>query len=161
MERNKEEREPNVINMQGGTYNHHVDIFVQHNHFGNNEHKYKEKPVFDLSDHNMMREVLTPIVRLIQNSRQWFPLYRILVDGKYIDKGDYEYFASKMKLIFGDELPKPIDVKDLSRLEVLSFALPFNQWTPDNAPVQGQTYRQYSKIGDYSRIVFGIDYEKI
>lgn len=159
MEKNFDEQSrPRVFNMQGGHYYEHVDIVVHHNHYSNSDNEKAKQPVFDMADTELMRSILNPIVSLIKNSRQWFPLYRILVDGNYIKKGDYADFQAKMLNIFDNQLPIPIDTHDLSKLEVLCFAQPFNKWNKENAPVQGNTYRQYNKIGECSKEVFGIIY---
>lgn len=159
MEKNRDAQcTKRIFNMQGGHYYEHADIVVNHNHYNSNEDGNKNKPIFDLSDTAFMRPILDPIVSLIKNSRQWFPLYRILVDGNYVKKGDFVDFQSKMQAIYDNNLPIPIDIRDLSKLEVQSFALPFNKWNIQNAPVQGNTFNHYNKIGEYSKEVFGIIY---
>ena len=96
-----------------------------------------------------MEEVDERIVKigpLVVHARQWFSVYRALVDKTLTEENDFTGICDRVKrLLPGHEhLPDP---KELSKMNVLSFTKPLSMWVESNAPVKGQRFRDYLRIG--------------
>ena len=102
--------------------------------------KGKDEPK-DLTDEVVQRAV-KKLLPHMTNSRQWYCVYRVLVDKGYIhDRAFYELRECMDKLFPGNEFT--INVKDLSRLAVGSFDKRLFFWEEQTAPVQGKRYGEY------------------
>ena len=100
-----------------------------------------DKPITE----TMIARALKAVMPMIQNNRQWFSIYRVLVDRKRIQKGDYVGFVSLIQDILGEEAPN-ITIDDLRRMSVMCFNKPFVMWTPENAPVKDKRFFVYLDI---------------
>lgn len=80
------------------------------------------------------------------HARQWYAVYRALLDKTLIEEGDFSGFCDRVKRLLPEHkhLPEP---KELSRMAVQSFAKPIPLWTESNAPVGGSRFRDYLRIG--------------
>lgn len=79
-------------------------------------------------------------------SRQWFAVYRALVDYNVVAAGDIQGFCFRVKALLPDFKSLP-DAKDLaSRMDVMSFSKPVAMWTESNAPVAGARFEEYRRI---------------
>lgn len=102
------------------------------------------------------RPVVTPqmvmwsIVRIapmVKNGRQWYAVFRAMVDKKLLGKTDYEEFC----LLVGRSVPghEHLPVADqMQRLAVQSFAKPVVLWEKSDAPVKGKPFENYKRIGE-------------
>lgn len=91
-----------------------------------------------------VREVLP----LIRYGRQWYAVYRVLADRKVVREGNYSGFLGLLGDIMGDEAPS-VNVRELQRMAVQSFARPVAQWDADNAPVVGKWFEDYLNIAKF------------
>lgn len=112
----------------------------------------------------MMKRTFTPleiahalkvVVGSVRNNRQWFAVYRVLCDLQVV--ASCEGFAELLGDIMVEEAPR-LDLADLRKLEVLSFAKPLDHWDENNAPVTGRTFLTYKNIAlDFRRALVGND----
>lgn len=95
------------------------------------------------------KELDTLIVKIsaeITISRQWYSVYRAMVDCGVWTMGDIQGFCNRVKQLLPDFNFLP-DAKDLaSRMDVMSFAKPLTMWTERNAPVGGARFEEYRRI---------------
>ena len=78
-------------------------------------------------------------------ARLWYAVYRMMADYSLVQVEDYDTFIYKVQ----KEVPhhKFLPTKaELQRLAVQSFAKPVKQWTPEDAPVKGQRFKNYLAI---------------
>lgn len=96
-----------------------------------------------------MKEVDERIVKIgpmVVHARQWFSVYRALLDKRLTEEDDFLNFCDRVKRLLPDHEHLP-DPKELSKMNVLSFAKPLSMWVESNAPVKGQRFRDYLRIG--------------
>ena len=92
-------------------------------------------------------QALRAIAPKIKIARQWFAVYRVLVDKGVIRDGDYDAFCN---LVAGElpqhpHLPKPVE---MNRLATDCFTKPVAKWREDNAPVKGKRFLDYLMIAN-------------
>ena len=91
-------------------------------------------------------ERIVKIGPMVVHSRQWFSVYRALLDKELTEADDFLSFCNRVKRLLPDHKHLP-DYKDLMRINVLSFSKPLSMWVESNAPVRGQRFRDYLRIG--------------
>lgn len=97
-----------------------------------------DKQVFD---------ALKQVKYRISNQRLWYAIYRPLVQVNKIAEGDFVQFEKFINRLL-DELPVPINVKDLrTKVDVGSFKNNVDKWTSDGiVPVTGNLFNQYKNL---------------
>ena len=80
---------------------------------------------------------------LIASKRQWFSVIKVLMWRGYVCDGD---FAGAVAMIQKMVPEIELDAKDMSRLNVLSFSKPLEQWDVSDAPVEGNVFMRYKDI---------------
>ena len=110
---------------------------------------FVEKPRVVTSE--MAAEVIREIAGQIAVARQWYAVYRPLVDCKVIAEGGYEEFSEWVKRIVPSHphLPKAVEMQ---RMYDKSFRNPVVLWDKKNAPVQGKRFEDYRKIAEEVRM---------
>lgn len=93
----------------------------------------------------MIQRAIKEVLPLIQSNRQWFSVYRVLVDRGYINDEDFSVFVSLINNLMKDEAPK-LYPDDLRKMSVDCFRKPFVLWTPENAPIRDKRFFDYLKI---------------
>ena len=78
--------------------------------------------------------------------RMWFAVYAAMADAGVVERGDFPAFEKLLAAACPEGLPRRLDVRDLRRLNVLSFAGPIGIWTERNAPVTGSTFGKYERL---------------
>ena len=91
-------------------------------------------------------ERIVKIGPMVVHARQWFSVYRALLDKTLTEENDFLNFCDRVKRLLPDHEHLP-DYKDLMRINVLSFTKPLSMWVESNAPVKGQRFRDYLRIG--------------
>lgn len=91
-------------------------------------------------------ERIVKIGPMVVHARQWFSVYRALLDKELTEADDFLSFCNRVKRLLPDHKHLP-DYKDLMRINVLSFSKPLSMWVESNAPVRGQRFRDYLRIG--------------
>lgn len=85
---------------------------------------------------------ITPLVTL---GRQWYAVYRAMVDRGAVREEDYEGFIAVVTETVPENACLPT-TRELQRVAVGSFTKPVTQWREDNAPVQGKRFKDYVSI---------------
>jgi len=107
---------------------------------------------YDQISPEAIRRALTEVAPLISCKRQWFAVYAVLHQHNLVCS--YHAFGHLLDRLLADKAPA-LNLNELSRMEVLSFARPVSCWDPDNAPVSGQRFNQYLSIAQmFSRELF-------
>lgn len=107
--------------------------------------KNKLKAASNLTD----AEVDERIARMgdfVVHARQWYAVYRALLDKNLTHEDDFSGFCERVKRLLPEHLHLP-EPKELSRMAVQSFAKPIPLWAESNAPVSGSRFRDYLRIG--------------
>lgn len=92
---------------------------------------------------NAIKEI-APMVKV---GRQWYAVYRAMVDMGVHELNDYDGFCRKIIMVLPEHDKLPVS-DELQRLNVDSFRKPIGSWKEDNAPVQGKRFREYLAIGN-------------
>ena len=82
---------------------------------------------------------------MVTNSRQWYSVFRALVDVQVLGVEDYDVFCELVAGAVSDYEIQPV-VRELQRMAVDCFAKPISLWREEKAPVTGKRYKQYLKI---------------
>ncbi len=90
-------------------------------------------------------ESIVVVSAKIKNGRQWFAVYRVLVDAGIVTLADYSGFCKMVKEAVPEHefLPSPVEI---GRLAIDSFKKPVAQWNPKYAPVSGKRFDDYLEI---------------
>lgn len=87
---------------------------------------------------------------MIKNKRQWFAVYRALVDCNtahpVVKEKDFAGFYALLHEVMGDEAPE-LNLSDLRRMDILSMARPLERWDADNSPVAASRFYDYLSVG--------------
>lgn len=107
--------------------------------------KNKMKAAKKLSSKEVDERIIK-IGPMVQHARQWFAVYRALLDKELAEKDDFVGFCDRIKRLLPDHkhLPEP---KEMGRMNVQSFSKPIAMWTETNAPVRGTRFKDYLSIG--------------
>ena len=103
------------------------------------QHKAKESRV--ITD-DALHRALSEIADSIKTKRQWFAVYRVLVDNNVIYDSDWNTFID---LVSQHTTHRNLDVDDLRRLNVMCFARPLSKWTREKSPAP-KVYNDYVTI---------------
>ncbi|MBR4338018.1 MAG: hypothetical protein IKP91_07265 [Bacteroidaceae bacterium] len=94
---------------------------------------------------DVVTAALQQIALDIKLARQWYAVFRVLVDEGVMKAKDYESFCDMVREAVPDHATLPTS-DGLQRIAVDSFAKPVARWTPTDAPVQGKRYEDYLRI---------------
>ena len=109
-----------------------------------NETKRKMKAARRLEDWQVdvaIKEIAPQVV----HARQWYAVYRQMVDFKVTDEDSYEAFCMRVASLLPDHEHLPT-ARELQRMAVLSFAKQVTLWNEKNAPVKGKYFLDYQRI---------------
>ena len=90
--------------------------------------------------------VIKEIAYRVKAGRQWYAVYRPLVEKEAVDEGDFVAFCSLVNKAVPQHEHLPT-VIELQRMAVQSFRKPVRLWKPKDAPVQGKRFTDYQQIG--------------
>ena len=108
------------------------------------QHKQKEcKAITD----EVLHRSLSEIADSIKTKRQWFAVYRVLVDNNVIYDSDWNTFID---LVSQHTSHRNLDMHDLRRLNVMCFARPLAKWTREKSPCP-KVYNEYVAIAQTFR----------
>ena len=88
---------------------------------------------------------LREIGELVLHARQWYAVYRSMLDKELVVEGDFVGFCERVCSLLPEHkhLPTP---RELARMAVQSFAKPVSMWVSADAPVQGSRFYDYLRI---------------
>lgn len=109
-----------------------------------NIRRSKETPLLPLTD-DMIANAVEEIAHEIYLRRLWISVYRPLKDRGSDWAEDYEAFCEN---VFTAVPRHPIQpsVRELQRMDVMSFAKPVRLWSRNDAPVDGKRFAEYLKL---------------
>lgn len=81
----------------------------------------------------------------VKNARQWYAVYRALLDREATEKDDYAGFVELVERLVPEHTHLPIPI-ELRRMAVQSFRKPVALWERRDAPVSGARYDDYLRI---------------
>lgn len=95
------------------------------------------------------------LAKQIKAGRQWYAVFRPLVDVTFLTAKDYDEFVGMVRKVVPDHehLPKRLE---LQRMAVGSFTKPVKKWREDNAPVRGTRFYNYKAIAMHTFDVLGV-----
>ena len=79
-------------------------------------------------------------------ARQWFAVYRAMVDKDVLKVEDFETFCSMVIKAVPEHEHLPAS-DELQRLAVQSFRKTIAKWDPKDAPVKGKRFQAYLNLG--------------
>lgn len=88
------------------------------------------------------------IVRMadeVKHGRQWYAVYRSMVDKRAHDEGAYSDFCDMVERLVPEHEHLPV-ASELRRLAVQSFRKPASLWDRSDAPVSGSRFDDYLRI---------------
>ena len=106
--------------------------------------KMKEKTEKPCISDEKVGFAIREIAPIITVARLWYAVFRVMVDYNVFGKDHYDSFINRLRKEVPDHEHIPTRAEML-RMVTQSFAKPVKQWSPDNAPVQGQRYKTYEK----------------
>lgn len=82
----------------------------------------------------LLKERIERVKHLIKINRHWFSICKVLMLEHYVGEGDFEYAQSLILEAYeGDALPKPIDYKDIAKINVGGMKGKPEEWYDDVA----------------------------
>ena len=91
-----------------------------------------------------IEETIRVVAQHVENKRQWYAVYRAMLDRNAIGD-DYYGFVELVTGLVPEHGHQPV-VAELRRIAVQSFRKPVALWNRDDAPVAGQRYDDYLRI---------------
>lgn len=94
-----------------------------------------------------VKEVIREIAPQVKNTRQWYAVFRPLVDKGCLPSYGYDTFVEWVQEIC-EGYPYLPSATELRRMVIDSFAKPVNQWNMDKAPVSGKRFKDYLNLAE-------------
>ena len=85
--------------------------------------------------------------KVVKNGRQWYAVYRSMVDMGALCEGEYSAFCDKVAKLLPEHGHLPT-VGELKRMAVQSFRKRVALWKKGDAPVTGQRFDDYLRIAN-------------
>lgn len=102
-----------------------------------------------------VEQSIREVAPMIKVARQWYAVFRAMVDAGVISKKAYDTFCSTVRREVPEHEHLPVS-DEIQRLAIQSFAKPVNKWTADDAPVKGKRFDEYLKIARQMSELLGI-----
>ncbi len=106
--------------------------------------KNKNKSAHKLTDAEVDSKLLL-IANEVKHARQWYAVFRMMVDRKVQDEDDMQGFVERVRRLLPTHTHLPV-AKELMRMAVQSFSKPVSMWISTNAPVSGARFKDYLNI---------------
>lgn len=101
-----------------------------------------------------VNEIIVKMGDEVKHARQWYAVYRAMVDNKVMPEDSLQPFCERVKSLLPEHGHLPAH-KELSRIAVQSFSRQVSMWRPDNAPVSGARYMDYLAIAQMTDRLLG------
>lgn len=101
-----------------------------------------------------VNEIIVKMGDEVKHARQWYAVYRAMVDNKVTPEDSLQPFCERVKSLLPEHGHLPAH-KELSRIAVQSFSRQVSMWRPDNAPVSGARYMDYLAIAQMTDRLLG------
>ena len=90
-------------------------------------------------------EIIREMGDVVKNGRQWYAVYRAMVDEKVLEADEYGPFCKKVASLLPMQRHLP-DARELKRMAVQSFRKAVCCWREEDAPVTGMRFDEYMRI---------------
>lgn len=111
---------------------------------GKDEVKRKEVPA------ERIAEIIRDMGDVVKNGRQWYAVFRPMVDVEALEACDYDLFVEKVSELLPAHKCLPV-VPELRRMAVQSFRKKVSEWKESDAPVGGHHFRDYLRIANLTK----------
>ncbi len=92
--------------------------------------------------------VLRDVSSMVTYARQWYAVFRAMVDSLVVGRDDYRGFVGMVERAVPDNACPPT-AAELRRMAIQSFSKPVALWESSNAPVSNQRFYDYLRIARY------------
>ncbi|MCQ2214001.1 MAG: hypothetical protein MJZ36_10220 [Bacteroidaceae bacterium] len=114
------------------------------------EAKEDDKESQPLSSQSL-KDKIESVKHLIKNNRHWFSICKVLMKARKVGIGDFEAAANMILEAYGNNpLPKPIDVKDISKINVGGMKGNPEEWYDD-------VTNEVHNFGSYQTLAFAFE----
>jgi hypothetical protein len=104
--------------------------------------------------------VIVEVGAQVKHARQWYAVYRALLDSQQADEGSLTPFCEHVAQLLPDHGHLPT-ARELQRMAVQSFAKPVALWNPTNAPVSGVRFTDYLRIAHLTAELLEAQHDKL
>lgn len=94
-----------------------------------------------------LQYILLEMGEVVKHGRQWYAVYRAMVDKKLLEDGDYSEFCDKVASLMPGHGHLPV-ASELRRMAVQTFRKSPTLWERGDAPVSGQRFDDYLRIAN-------------
>lgn len=94
-----------------------------------------------------IEQIIREMGDVVKQGRQWYAVYRAMVDKGVLENGDYGFFCDKVIQVLPEHGHLPV-ASELRRLAVQSFRKPVALWKSNDAPVSNYRYEAYLRIAN-------------
>lgn len=98
--------------------------------------------------------IIREIAPTITVARQWYAVFRAMVDMDVVGEEDFEAFCTMIQTEVPEHPHLPVR-DEIQRMAIMSFAKPVSLWNPDNAPVQGKRFNDYLRTAKQTKRILG------
>lgn len=91
---------------------------------------------------NRAEQTVRHIAAMVKQGRQWYAVYRALVDKRVIEEDSHVQFTQLVRTTVPDHANLPV-ASELRRMEVQSFRRAVRLWDEEDAPVSGARFEAY------------------
>ena len=105
----------------------------------------KDKPSTTPSRQEKTEKIICRVAHMVKHKRQWYAVYRALVDQKLLDKDMFATFSD----LVAQHLPHHEHIPSaglMRRMATQSFRKPIALWDAEDAPVSGARFEEYMRI---------------
>jgi len=95
----------------------------------------------------MVESAIFDVSPMVKNGRQWYAVFRKLVELTSLGMAEMESFCGQVARIVPKHEFLP-SAGELQRMAVQSFLRPSRLWDENDAPVRGKRFRDYVMIAD-------------
>lgn len=94
-----------------------------------------------------VEEVICKMGDVVKQVRQWYAVFRAMVDAEVLRENEYEQFVAKVLTLLPMHQHLPV-APELRRMAVQSFRKPVSKWSSHDAPVSGYRFEAYQRIAN-------------
>jgi hypothetical protein len=94
-----------------------------------------------------VRQAIIQVAPMVKNGRQWYAVFRALVDKKLLGKTDYESFCQLVASNVSQHEHLPV-ADQMQRLASQTFSKSIVLWDKNDAPVKGKPFDDYKRIAE-------------
>ena len=97
-----------------------------------------------------VEQVIRDMGNEVEQVRQWYAVFRAMVDLEVLTECDYDPFVEKVKVLLPTHNRLPV-TGELRRMASDSFRKPVEKWQSNDAPVSGYRFDNYLKIAKLTK----------